>query len=137
MNIDELIDDFSYLDNWEDRYGYVLELGRALAPLSEAEQADTARVEGCVSQVWLIIEPGDNGTLVFRGNSDSLIVRGLIAIMFMIYSGHTPEEIVALDPAPILSALGLDQHLTPQRANGLLAMIKRIQAEAQAVLDTA
>lgn len=134
-NADQLVDDFTFLDTWEDRYGYLLELGRDLQPLEETERNDQTHVKGCVSQVWLVTEPGPGGNLAFRGDSDSLIVRGLIAILLVLYSGRSPEEILETDPQPILKKIGLDQHLTPQRANGLAAMIQRIKAEAAAAVS--
>lgn len=132
MTAEQLVEDFGFLDTWEDRYAYLLELGRALAPLAEEERNDTTHVKGCVSQVWLVTEAGEDKTLSFRGDSDSLIVRGLIAILLVLFSGKTCEEILATDPAPVLAQIGLDQHLTPQRANGLAAMIQRIKAHATA-----
>lgn len=131
MDTQQLIDDFSFLDTWEDRYGYVLELGKALEPLTDQERSDQTHVKGCVSQVWLVTDPGDSGKLHFRGDSDSHIVRGLIAILLVLFSDRTPQEILGTDPAPVLEKLGLEQHLTPQRANGLAAMIQRIKREAE------
>jgi len=133
MTADQLVEDFSFLDTWEDRYAYLLELGRALAPLAETERNEATHVKGCVSQVWLITERGEGTALRFRGDSDSLIVRGLIAILLVLFSDKPCAEILSIDPAPVLAKLGLDQHLTPQRANGLAAMIRRIKAEAAAV----
>ena len=129
MTADQLVDDFSFLDSWEDRYSYLLELGRALAPLTEDERNPATHVKGCVSQVWLVVEK-DADRLSFRGDSDSLIVRGLIAILLVLFSGKTGKEILATDPASVLEKLDLLQHLTPQRANGFAAMIGRIKAEA-------
>jgi len=133
----QLVEDFSFLDTWEDRYAYLLELGRGLAPLADAERNETTHVKGCVSQVWLVTEKGADNVLHFRGDSDSLIVRGLIAILFVLFSDRPCEEILSTDPAPVLEKLGLDQHLTPQRANGLAAMIRRIKAEAASVCGNA
>ncbi|MDP2123673.1 MAG: SufE family protein [Parvibaculum sp.] len=136
MSIQDLIDDFAFLDDWEERYRYVIELGRTLEPLSEAEHAPAHKVEGCVSQVWLIAEPRKDadGTprLHFRGDSDAHIVRGLIAILMRLYSGRTPDEILAIDARAVFGSLGLDEHLTPQRSNGLYSMVGRIQADARA-----
>ncbi|MDO8838551.1 MAG: SufE family protein [Parvibaculum sp.] len=136
MSIQDLIDDFAFLDDWEERYRYVIELGRTLEPLSEAEHAPANKVEGCVSQVWLIAEPrkGADGTLRlhFRGDSDAHIVRGLIAILMRLYSDRTPVEILAIDARAVFGKLGLDEHLTPQRSNGLYSMVGRIQADAKA-----
>jgi cysteine desulfuration protein SufE len=134
--IDELVSDFSLLDEWEDRYRYVIELGRDLESLPESERTPDNKVQGCVSQVWITTEmQGTNGgspVLVFRGDSDAHIVRGLIAILFMLFSGRTAEEILACDAPAVLAQLGLNEHLTPQRSNGLFAMVKRIQADARA-----
>jgi cysteine desulfuration protein SufE len=133
--IDELVSDFELLDEWEDRYRYVIELGRDLDTLPESERTPDNKVQGCVSQVWITTDVQDaNGApmLVFRGDSDAHIVRGLIAILFMLFSGRTAEEILACDAPAILARLGLDEHLTPQRSNGLFAMVKRIQADAEA-----
>lgn len=140
MSIESLIEDFSFLDEWEDRYRYVIELGRELAPLSEAEHSPANKVQGCVSQVWLVteVDTADTGPrLVFRGDSDAHIVRGLIAILLRIYSGRTPEEILATEARPILEKLGLNEHLSPQRSNGLYSMVGRIQNDARAQLAQA
>lgn len=136
-SIEQLIDDFSFLDGWEDRYAYVLELGKTLAPLSEEEHNDETHVEGCVSQVWLVTEDEGNSHLTFRGDSDSQIVKGLIAILLVMFSGKSPKEILDTDAETLLGKLGLDQHLTPQRANGLAAMVRRIKAEAASRLNAA
>lgn len=140
MSIDELIDDFSFLDDWEDRYRYVIELGKDLAPLSEEEHSKANKVEGCVSQVWLVTEPQRNGSeprLIFRGDSDAFIVRGLIAIVLRIYSGQTAHTILATDARDIFGRLGLNEHLSPQRSNGLYSMVERVKADAAAELAAA
>ncbi len=131
-DIDELIDDFAFLDDWEDRYMHVIELGKALAPLKDEERNANTKVKGCVSQVWLVTETTDETPprLVFRGDSDAHIVKGLVAIVLMIYSGRTADEILDIDAEAILAKLGLQEHLSPQRANGLRAMIDRIRREA-------
>jgi cysteine desulfuration protein SufE len=131
-NITDIINDFAFLDDWEDRYRYVIELGKDLPNLSSEEMIDSNKVQGCVSQVWLVSEPeaGGNPKIHFRGNSDSVIVRGLVAIVLMLYSGMRAGEIVAIDAESVLKKLGLDEHLTPQRANGLRAVIGRIRQEA-------
>ena len=136
MSIEAIIEDFSLLDDWEDRYRYVIELGRDLPPLPAAERTEANKVRGCASQVWLVSERRGNGqpVLAFRGDSDALIVKGLIAILLQIYSGRSPEEIVAVDPEAAFSALGLRGHLTSQRANGLSAMVARIKSDAQTAL---
>lgn len=136
MTVDDLIDDFAFLDEWEERYKHVIELGKTLQPLDEAERTPETKVQGCVSQVWLVTE-SDGGSpphLTFRGTSDAHIVRGLIAILFIIYSGKTPEEILAIDARAIFEKLGLNDHLSPQRSNGLYAMVNRIRADAERVM---
>lgn len=137
-SIDRLVSDFSLLDEWEDRYRYVIELGRDLDPLPDCDRTPANKVQGCVSQVWIKTEvTGGNGSapvLTFRGDSDAHIVRGLIAILFMLFSGRAADEIAATDAQAVLSRLGLDEHLTPQRSNGLIAMVKRIQSDARAAL---
>ena len=138
-NIADIRSDFELLDDWEDRYRYVIELGRALPPLDDAARTDANKVRGCASQVWLATEivPAADGSgaprLRFRGDSDAHIVRGLIAILFAIYQDKTPEEILATDARGVLAELGLQEHLTPQRSNGFAAMIERIRADARAV----
>jgi cysteine desulfuration protein SufE len=137
MSISDLIDDFAMLDDWEQRYRYVIELGRTLEPLSEAEHSRPNKVQGCTAQVWLVSEARQvNGEtrLFFRGDSDAHIVSGLIAILFRLYSGLTPDEILAIDAAEVFGKLGLNEHLSPQRSNGLYAMVARIQADARAAL---
>lgn len=137
MDIDSLIDDFSFLDDWEDRYRFVIELGKELAPLSEDEHSTANKVQGCVSQVWLVTEPHDNtasAPIIFRGDSDAFIVRGLIAIVLGIYSGKTADEILAIDARDIFQKLGLNEHLSPQRSNGLYSMVERVKADAAATL---
>lgn len=131
---DEILADFELLDEWEDRYRYVIELGRKLKPLPDEERNAETKVEGCVSQVWLstTIERDGGPRLMFIGDSDAHIVRGLIAILFALYSGKTADEILAIDPAKTLGELHLREHLTPQRSNGLMAMVKRIQSDAEA-----
>lgn len=131
MSIQDLIDDFSYLEDWEDRYKYVIELGKQLAPLSDTERNDQTKVQGCVSQVWLVCDPLDGGaTLSFRGDSDALIVRGLVAILLAMYSAQTPEEILSVDARSVFEQLGLNEHLSPQRSNGLHAMVARVREDA-------
>ena len=141
MGIQDLIDDFAFLDEWEDRYRYVIELGKGLEPLSEEEHAPENKVEGCVSQVWLVKEmrkdEDGNATIHFRGDSDAHIVRGLIAILMQLYSDKTPAEILETDARSVLARLGLNEHLTPQRSNGLYSMVARIQADARAALGAA
>lgn len=134
--LDEIIDNFELLDEWDDRYRYLIELGRELAPLPEAAHNETNKVRGCASQVWLDLAaeggPGPGTVLVFRGDSDAHIVRGLVALALAIYSGRTAGEILATDAFAIYERLGLAAHLTPQRSNGVRAMIDRIKADARA-----
>jgi cysteine desulfuration protein SufE len=127
-------DDFASLDEWEDRYRYVIELGHALEPLSEDAHNGANKVRGCVSQVWLECEPRTNAEaqkiLHYRGDSDSHLVRGLIAIAIALFSDRTPEQILAVDAHSAFRDLGLEQHLTPQRSNGVRAMVDRIRTDA-------
>lgn len=126
-------DDFALLDDWEDRYRYVIELGEALEPFPDAARDPTHRVPGCVSQVWLLTQK-DDGTdpvLTFQGDSDAHIVRGLVAIMLALFSGKRASEIMTTDAEDLLRSLGLNEHLSPQRANGLRAMVKRIRRDAE------
>jgi cysteine desulfuration protein SufE len=132
--IDAIRDDFASLDDWEDRYRYVIELGHTLEPLTDAAHNDVNKVRGCVSRVWLECAAAANAdgrtTLHYRGDSDSHLVRGLIAIAIALFSDRTPEQILAVDALGAFRALGLEQHLTPQRSNGVRAMIERIRADA-------
>ncbi len=133
---DTIREDFASLEDWEDRYRYLIELGNALEPLSEAAHNDANKVRGCVSQVWLEKEPRVEGAgatiLHYRGDSDSHLVRGLIAIAIALFSDQPPKRILAIDALGTFRALGLDQHLTPQRSNGVRAMIDRIRSDAAA-----
>ena len=132
--LDELADEFELLGDWEERYRYVIELGKDLAPLTDAERSDQNKVRGCASQVWLVTQPQTDGTLVFRGDSDAHIVSGLVAIMLRLYSGRAPADIVAFDAKAALDRLGLSEALSSQRSNGLKSMVARIQRDAQAHL---
>jgi len=136
MDIDEIAETFALLDDWEERYRYIIELGRAMPPFPEDERTRENAVQGCVSQVWLSSRPGapGSGRIEFLGDSDAHIVRGLVAILLALYSGHTPEEILAIDAEAVLGRLGLREHLTPQRSNGLTAMVRRIRRDAEATL---
>jgi cysteine desulfuration protein SufE len=125
-----LKDEFEFLGDWEERYRYVIELGRELAPLTDAERSEANKVRGCASQVWLVTEPGD-GTLGFRGDSDAHIVRGLIAILLRLYSGRAPAEILAFDAKAAFEQLGLSGALSAQRSNGLASMVARIRRDAE------
>jgi cysteine desulfuration protein SufE len=133
--LDEIIENFDYLDEWEDRYRYVIELGRGLEPLEAAAYCEQNKVRGCVSQVWLVTTIArtldGSRVLYFKGDSDAHIVRGLVAILLALYSGQTAPEILAADAHGLFEKLGLLAHLTPQRANGVRSMIERIRKEAQ------
>lgn len=131
MSIEQIIEDFGVIDDWDERYRYIIELGRKMPPLPEGLRTDAVKVRGCASQVWLISK-SDGGKLTFIGESDALIVRGLIALLFELYSGKTPDEILAVDARKVLSELGLDTHLSQQRSNGLFSMVERIRADARA-----
>jgi len=133
-SFEEIHADFELLDEWEDRYRYVIELGRKLTALPEAERNAANKVQGCVSQVWLSTTVKRDGTprLTFIGDSDAHIVRGLVAILFAIYSGKTVDEILSIDATKTLGELHLNEHLTPQRSNGLMSMVKRIRSDAEA-----
>ncbi len=135
MEIEELVDNFSFLDDWEDRYRYLIELGRGLTPLDDAERTPATKVRGCASQVWLISHAkgqGPDAVLDFRGDSDAHIVRGLIAVLFTLYSGKSARDILKTDERAIFVRLGLNDHLTPQRSNGLASMVARIKSDALA-----
>jgi cysteine desulfuration protein SufE len=127
----DLADELDLLGDWEQRYRHIIDLGRGLAPLTEAEHADTNKVRGCASQVWLISEREGAGRLTFRGDSDAHIVRGLIAILLGFYSGRAPDEILAFDARSAFERLGLTGALSRQRSNGLFSMVERIRADAQ------
>ncbi len=139
QTIDDIFADFDFLDDWEDRYRYVIDLGRDLKPYPEEARDAVHKVRGCVSQVWLksTLNGDADPVIEFVGDFDAHIVRGLVAIMMVLYSGKRASEIMAINPEAILKKLGLDEHLTPQRSNGLRAMIGRIRNEAQAVLAPA
>lgn len=133
--LDDLADEFELLGDWEERYRYVIELGKDLAPLSDAERSEENKVRGCASQVWLVTEPRPDGTLAFRGDSDAHIVSGLVAIMLRLYSGRAPSDIVAFDAKAALDRLGLSEALSSQRSNGLKSMVARIQRDGQEALN--
>jgi cysteine desulfuration protein SufE len=141
MTIDEIRDNFALLDDWDDRYRYVIELGRTLDPMPDAEHSAKNKVQGCASQVWLakrVERDGDGeAQLRYLGDSDAHIVRGLIAILLTLYSGHTPQEILKTDALAVFDEFGFREHLTPQRSNGLRAMVERIRADAREALAEA
>jgi cysteine desulfuration protein SufE len=136
MTIETIRADFALLDEWEDRYRYLIELGRGLPPFPEALRTEANKVRGCVSQVWLASAVKRNGgavpVLEFQGDSDAHIVRGLVAVLFALVQGRTPHEILATDAKTVFGELGLAEHLTPQRSNGFFSMVERIRADARA-----
>jgi cysteine desulfuration protein SufE len=140
-DIEEIIDNFAVLDDWDDRYRYLIELGRELPPLPEAAHNDANKVRGCASQVWLETTVRRDGVaepaLMFQGDSDAHIVRGLIAVLFAVFSGKPAKSILATDALALFERMGLREHLTPQRSNGFRSMVERIRADARAALATA
>jgi cysteine desulfuration protein SufE len=140
-DIEEIIDNFSTLDVWDDRYRYLIELGRELPPLPAAAHSDANKVQGCASQVWLDTRVQPNGAggpmLTFAGDSDAHIVRGLIAILFAIFSGKPAKDILSTDALSLFEQMGLREHLTPQRSNGFRSMVERIRSDARAALKGA
>ncbi|HKZ95743.1 MAG TPA: SufE family protein [Hyphomicrobiaceae bacterium] len=140
MTLADIRADFALLDDWEDRYRFIIELGRELPPLPSELKTEANKVRGCVSQVWLVSEVVDRDAgrcspiLKFRGDSDAHIVRGLIALLFALYQGKSAQDILAIDPAADFAALGLKEHLTPQRSNGLASMVERIRSQARGAL---
>ncbi len=141
MTADELIENFSVLDDWDDRYRYVIELGRGLSPLPDSARTEANKVLGCASQVWLTTQMRPDGpggpVMTFLADSDAHIVRGLIAILFALYSDKSARDILSTDALAFFDRLGLRENLTPQRSNGLRSMVERIRSEARAALATA
>lgn len=139
MTIDDIIESFGLLDDWEDRYRYLIELGRDLPPFPESARTAANKVEGCASQVWLDthVGTGADPMLTFAGDSDAHLVKGLVALLLALYSGRTASEIRATDALEVLDGLGLREHLTPQRSNGLRSMVGRIRTEAERALTPA
>lgn len=138
--INEIIENFELLDEWDDRYRYLIELGRELTPMPEAAHNEDNKVRGCASQVWLethVTRDGGEPVLTFLGDSDAHIVRGLVYLMLALYSGRSAREIVDTDPQALFAKLGLDAHLTPQRSNGVRSMVERIKSDARAALAAA
>jgi cysteine desulfuration protein SufE len=136
-SIDEIIANFEFLDDWEERYRYLIELGRMMPPLPPEAQSDLNKVPGCASQVWLDsrVAPGEGGpVLEFQGDSDAHIVRGLVALLVALYSGRPAEGILETDALALFARLGLSEHLTPQRSNGVRSMVERIRADARRAL---
>jgi cysteine desulfuration protein SufE len=137
MTIDEIRDNFALLEDWDDRYRYVIELGRTLEAMPEADHSQANKVQGCASQVWLskrLDQGGGEPVLHYLGDSDAHIVRGLIAILLTLYNGHTPRDILGTDAVAVFEEFGFREHLTPQRSNGLRAMVERIRSDAREAL---
>src|SRR5580693_1365927 len=139
--IDEIVENFSVLDDWDDRYRYLIELGRQLPPLPQSAYTDANKVQGCASQVWLETDVRPNGAagpmLTFVGDSDAHIVRGLIAILLALFSERPAKDILDTDALAVFEKIGLREHLTPQRSNGFRSMVERIRSEARAALAAA
>jgi cysteine desulfuration protein SufE len=139
--IDDIKDNFELLEEWDDRYRYVIELGRTLTPLPDADHSAANKVQGCASQVWLAknVTRSDAGepVLNYIGDSDAHIVRGLIAILLSLYSGQTAKRILETDAIKLFDELGFREHLTPQRSNGLRSMVNRVQRDAREALAMA
>ncbi|MEM1381303.1 MAG: SufE family protein [Pseudomonadota bacterium] len=128
---DDIAEDFAFIEDWDEKYRYLIDLGRKLPALAANEQSEDTRVRGCASQVWLVFE-NDGETVRFRGDSDAAIVKGLVALMVSLFSGRTKSDIKNLDAEAKLAEIDLKEHITPQRSNGVVSMIKRIKAEAEA-----
>jgi cysteine desulfuration protein SufE len=137
---DEILANFEFIDDWEERYRYIIELGKLMPQLPEEAHNDANKVQGCASQVWLEtrVEQADGApVLKLRGDSDAHIVRGLVALLIALYSGRAADDILKTDAAEIFDSLGLSEHLTPQRSNGVRAMVQRIQHDARMARDAA
>ncbi|MCI2398200.1 SufE family protein [Aliiroseovarius subalbicans] len=126
---EDIVGDFEFLEDWEARYAHVIDLGRAMAPLEDAFKVQVTKVDGCASQVWLLPEIAD-GAFHFRGDSDAMIVRGLIAVLHALYDGVPVAQVCQIDAAAEMARLGLNDHLSAQRSNGLRAMVERIRKHA-------
>jgi len=134
--LEDLAAEFDMLGDWEERYRHIIDLGRSLPPLTDAERCDANKVRGCSSQVWIVTQTAPDGTLTLRGDSDAHIVRGLVALVLQLYSGQAPEAILGLDPQDAFARLGLSTALSSQRANGLKSMVERIRNDAQRAMAT-
>lgn len=132
MDIAELIENFSFFENWEDKYQYVIDLGHKLEPLDESFKTDEWKVKGCQSQVWLVPQIR-NGILHFKGDSDAILVRGIISIILLIYNDKTAQQIKNIDVTEIFAKLGLEENLTPSRRNGMMSMVAKIKEYAEFV----
>jgi cysteine desulfuration protein SufE len=133
MDTDQLVESFEMLGPWEERYRYLIELGRQLPPMPEADKTEANKVRGCMSQVWLTarLQPGPPPRLDLRGDSDAHIVKGLVALLFKLYAGRSPAEILALDVQSVFERLGLESHITMNRRNGFYSMVERIRRLAE------
>ena len=129
MDIDELEENFAFFENWEEKYQYVIDLGNKLEPLADSFKTEQWKVQGCQSQVWLVPQFTD-GIFHFRGDSDAVLVRGIIAIILLIYNDKTPQQIKSIDVMEIFAKLGLEENLTPSRRNGMLSMVAKIKQYA-------
>lgn len=137
MNISEIVENFEFLEDWDDRYKYLIELGSMLPPMAQSEQIPQNKVQGCVSQVWLVsqIGDGDDPLISLKGASDAHIVSGLVAIALAIFSGKRASEIVKTDEKAVFDQLSLSEHITPQRSNGLKSLVQRIKSDAAGALS--
>ncbi|MEM8871165.1 MAG: SufE family protein [Pseudomonadota bacterium] len=139
-DFEEIAEDMTFLDEWEDRYRYIIDLGKAMPPLTESQRVPATKVNGCASQVWIVPQvmgDGASARISFDGDSDAIIVRGLIAVLRALFNGHTAAEVMGIDAPTELARLGLDQHLSAQRSNGLRAMIERVRAIAAKTSEAA
>ena len=134
MNIEDLAETFDLLGDWEERYSYLIELGRKLPPLTEAERSEETKVRGCMSQVWLVGGQQADGAMHFNGDSDSTLVKGLIALLMVMVNDQAPSQILAADIAKTFKDLGLESHITVNRRNGFYSMVERIRALSQAAV---
>lgn len=133
LSIDELVENFELFDDWEDRYRYIIDLGKKLPPMPEEEMVEGNKVRGCMSQVWMTSRTeGEPPVMRFNADSDAFIVKGLIAVLMLIYDGQPPEKIAETDAIEVMTRIGLDKHISPNRRNGLVAMVERIRSDAQA-----
>ena len=133
-SIEEIMEGFEYLDDWEDRYAYLIDLGKGVEGLSEAERTEVHRVQGCTSQVWLVWSvtgEGDELRLNFRGDSDAHIVRGLVSVLLSAYTGKTPHELLEVDIEALFKRMGLEKNLSVSRRNGFFSMVERVRSVAQ------
>ena len=132
---DSIVEDFEFLEDWEDRYKYIIDLGASLAPLSQEEHREDTRIRGCASQVWIVFDKASADRVSFRGDSDAHIVRGLVALMIVLFSGKSAVEIQNLNAKDALARLDLQDHISPQRSNGVMSMVTKIKTVASKALD--